>query len=176
MSLRENLKIFTIPGTVSLLDLPEKFPFSLKFLCRFSVTCIICSDNHQVQQAFPPTSGCLSSHIRSCVVLAHHAAKGPPPVSSSSPAFITFLAQALGPGSVFHGQPREWLWQPTPVFLPGKSHGWRSLVGYSPWGCKESDTTEWLHFHGQGRAGPASHLQQGLDQGCAPLEELWAGR
>ena len=40
---------------------------------------------------------------------------------------------------------REWL--PTPVFLPGKSHGQRSLVGYSPWGRKESDTTEWLHFH-----------------------------
>ena len=34
----------------------------------------------------------------------------------------------------------------TPVFLPGKSHGWRSLVGYSPWGCKELDTTEHLHF------------------------------
>ena len=34
--------------------------------------------------------------------------------------------------------------QATPVFLPGKSHGWRSLVGYSPWGRKESDTTEWL--------------------------------
>ena len=33
-------------------------------------------------------------------------------------------------------------WQPTPVFLPGESHGWRSLVGYSPWGDKESDTTE----------------------------------
>ena len=33
-------------------------------------------------------------------------------------------------------------WQPTPVFLPGESHGWRSLVGYSPWGRKESDTTE----------------------------------
>ena len=31
-------------------------------------------------------------------------------------------------------------WQPTPVFLPGKSHRQRSLVGYSPWGCKESDT------------------------------------
>ena len=30
----------------------------------------------------------------------------------------------------------------TPVFLPGKSHGWRSLVGYSPWDCKELDTTE----------------------------------
>ena len=43
-------------------------------------------------------------------------------------------------------------WQPTPVFLPGeshgwRSHGWRSLVGYSPRGCKESDTTERLHFH-----------------------------
>ena len=39
-------------------------------------------------------------------------------------------------------------WQPTPVFLPGKSHGWRSLVGYSPWGHKESDMTERLHSHG----------------------------
>ena len=33
-------------------------------------------------------------------------------------------------------------WQPTPVFLPGESHGWSSLVGYSPWGGKELDTTE----------------------------------
>ena len=31
-------------------------------------------------------------------------------------------------------------WQPAPVFLPGKSHGQRSLAGYSPWGCKEWDT------------------------------------
>ena len=34
-----------------------------------------------------------------------------------------------------------------PVLLPGKSHGWRSMVGYSPWGRKESDTTKRLHFH-----------------------------
>ena len=33
-------------------------------------------------------------------------------------------------------------WQPAPVFLPEGSHGQRSLVGYSPWGRKESDTTE----------------------------------
>ena len=33
-------------------------------------------------------------------------------------------------------------WHPTPVLLPGKSHGQRSLVGCSPWGCEESDTTE----------------------------------
>ena len=42
-------------------------------------------------------------------------------------------------------------WQPTPVFLPRKSHGQRSLVGYSPWDCKESDATEQLtlslHFN-----------------------------
>ena len=37
-------------------------------------------------------------------------------------------------------------WQPTPLLLPGKSHGQRSLVGYSPWGGKESDMTEQLHF------------------------------
>ena len=36
---------------------------------------------------------------------------------------------------------------PLQLFLPGKSHGWRSLVGCSPWGRKESDTTERLHFH-----------------------------
>ena len=35
-------------------------------------------------------------------------------------------------------------WQLTPVFLPGESHGQRSLAGYNPWGCKESDTTERL--------------------------------
>ena len=35
-------------------------------------------------------------------------------------------------------------WQPTPVFLPGESHGQRSLAGHSPWGCKELDLAEWL--------------------------------
>ena len=41
---------------------------------------------------------------------------------------------------VFLNQRRQW--HPTPVLLPGKSHGWRSLVGCSPWGRKESDITE----------------------------------
>ena len=36
-------------------------------------------------------------------------------------------------------------WQPTPVFLPGESHGQGSLVGYSPWGRRESDTAEHTH-------------------------------
>ena len=38
-------------------------------------------------------------------------------------------------------------WHPTPVLLPGKSHGWRSLEGCSPWGCWGLDATERLHFH-----------------------------
>ena len=42
-------------------------------------------------------------------------------------------------------------WQATPVFLPGESHGQRSLVGYRPWGCKESDTTEQLTHIEYGR-------------------------
>ena len=51
-------------------------------------------------------------------------------------------------------------WQPTPVLLPGKSHGWRSLVGCIPVGHKESGTTERLHFHfslsciGEGNVNP----------------------
>ena len=51
-------------------------------------------------------------------------------------------------------------WHPTPVLLPRKSHGRRSLVGCSPWGREESDTTERLHFHfslsciGEGNGNP----------------------
>ena len=43
--------------------------------------------------------------------------------------------------------PREGNGKPTPVFLPGKFHGWRSLEVYSPWGHKESDVTERTHTH-----------------------------
>ena len=43
---------------------------------------------------------------------------------------------------------QRWKWQPTPVFLPGESHGQQGLVGCSLWGCKESDTTKQLtHTH-----------------------------
>ena len=41
--------------------------------------------------------------------------------------------------------PQRRKWQPTPVFLPAKSQGQRSLVGYSPWGCKQSDMAECTH-------------------------------
>ena len=53
------------------------------------------------------------------------------------------VCNAGDPGLI-PGIPWRRKWQPTPVFLPGKSHGWRSLVDNTPWGCKESDTTERL--------------------------------
>ena len=65
-------------------------------------------------------------------------------------------------------------WHPTPVLLPGKSHGRRSLVGCSPWGCWGSDTTERLHFHfslscmGEGNGNPlqCSCLENPRDGGA----------
>src|SRR5574337_407202 len=63
-------------------------------------------------------------------------------------------------------------WHPTPVLLPGKFHGQRSLIGCSPWGRWELDTTERLHFHfslsciGEGNGNP---LQ------CSCLENPWDG-
>ena len=65
-------------------------------------------------------------------------------------------------------------WHPTPVLLPGKSHGWRSLVGCSPWGREELDTTERLHFHfslsciGEGNGNPlqCSCLENPTDGGA----------
>ena len=54
------------------------------------------------------------------------------------------LQQCRKPGFNSWSRKIPWrrAWQPTPVFLPGETHGQRSLVGYSPWGHKESDTTE----------------------------------
>ena len=64
-------------------------------------------------------------------------------------------------------------WHPTPVLLPGKYHGWRSLVGCSPWGRSESDTTKRLHFHfslsciGEGSGNPLQYscLGKPMDRG-----------
>ena len=65
-------------------------------------------------------------------------------------------------------------WQPTPVLLPGISHGQRSLVGCSPWGREELDMTEWLRFHfslsciGEGNGNPlqCSCLENPRDGGA----------
>ena len=65
-------------------------------------------------------------------------------------------------------------WQPTPVLLPRKAYGWRSLVGCSPWGCEESDRTERLHFHfslscireGNGNPLQYSCLENSMERGA----------
>ena len=65
-------------------------------------------------------------------------------------------------------------WHPTPVLLPGKPHGWKSLVGCSPWGRRESDTTERLHFDfslsciGEGNGNPLQYscLENPRDRGA----------
>ena len=75
-------------------------------------------------------------------------------------------------------------WHPTPVLLPGKSHGWRSLVGCSPWGLWGSDTTEQLHFHfslsciGEGNGNPlqCSCLENPRDRGAWWLPSMGSNR
>ena len=68
-------------------------------------------------------------------------------------------------------------WHPTPVLLPGKSPGQRSLVGCSPWGHEESDMTERLHFHfslsciGEGNGNP---LQCSCLENPRDRESWWA--
>ena len=79
----------------------------------------------------------------------------------------------LGEISITSDMQRRRQWQPTPVLLPGKSQGLRSLVGCSPWGLEELDMTERLHFHfllsciGEGNGNP---LQ------CSCLENPRDGR
>ena len=89
---------------------------------------------------------------------------------------ITFLSRSkhlLIPLGYFKANTWRRKWQPTPVLLLGKFHGWRNLVGYSPWGHKESDTTERLHFlsivpFGKGNGNPlqCSCLENPMDRGA----------
>ena len=81
-------------------------------------------------------------------------------------------------GSYFICSVQHWKrqWHPTPILLPGKSNGWRSLVGCSPWGREESGTTERLHFHfslsciGEGNGNPLQcSCLEGESQGRVSL-------
>ena len=109
-------------------------------------------------------------------------------VAHQAPVFLYFPRQEYWSGLPFPSpgdlpnpgiEPRSpalWRrqWQPTPVLLPGKSYGWRSLVGCSPWGREESDMTERLHFHfslsciGEGNGNPlqCSCLENPRDGGA----------
>ena len=85
-------------------------------------------------------------------------------------ATLTFTSLGL----IYNERQSKRQWQPTPVLLPGQSHGQRSLVGCSPWGRNELDTTEWLHFDfslsciGEGNGNPlqCSCLENPRDGGA----------
>ena len=83
-------------------------------------------------------------HIRASLVA--QLVKNLPPVQETQ---VRFLGGKI---------PWRRKWQLTPVFLPGESHGWRSLVCCSPWGREESDKSEQLYFHfssiGEGNGNP----------------------
>ena len=86
--------------------------------------------------------------------------------------FISIILLIYFPPCSQDGQRRQW--HPTPVLLPGKSHGRRSLVGCSPWGRKELDRAERHHFHfslsciGEGNGNPlqCSCLENPRDRGA----------
>ena len=66
-------------------------------------------------------------------------------------------------------------WQPTPVFLTGRFHGPRSLAGYSPWGCKGSDTTERTHARARAHTHTHTHTHTDLIGGHLKLHfKLWS--
>ena len=97
--------------------------------------------------------GHVSENARACLITSLTFGRWPEPVWTAN------KLQALS-GALHWWYCRRRQWHPTPVLLPGKSHGWRRLVGCSPWGRTESDMTERLHFHfslsciGEGNGNP----------------------
>ena len=109
------------------LPCPSPIPRACSNSCPSSLWC-----HPTISSSVVPFSSCLQSF----------------PASGSFPMSQFFISggQRIGVSasvSVLAMNIQDWFPSGlTPVFLPGKSHGWRSLVGYCPWGRKESDTTE----------------------------------
>ena len=109
----------------------------------------------EAQSSLPPGQACLLGGVFS------HWSPGPslhtcPNSDNRVPACSHCSSPVFNCGPYFYNQSGislgfsdRWRrkWQPTPILLPRKFHGWRNLVGHSPWGCKELDMMEQLHFH-----------------------------
>ena len=98
-----------------------------------------------------------------------------PVTATGSDSFIGKLWRDLGSGfKELKGQYKvrgRRQWHPTPVLLPGKSRGLRSLVGCSPWGHKESDTTGWLtHTHTHTRMSIESMIPSNISSPSSALD------
>ena len=128
-----------------------------------------------------PVSSSYSSRVFFQPLSSHLAYPG---VMNSADSVNSKTAGAVGRISSTIGKPdtlqpmgsqQRRQWHPTPVLLPGKSHGQRSLVGCSPWGRKQLDTTNRLHFYfslsciGEGNGSPlqCSCLENPRDGGAA---------
>ena len=122
-----------------------------------------CTQSNPYHQLYPWTIA-IKLHTKSSQD-ATHSFQGTSPLSPPLPGKVIFfftssktLSSRFYSAAVHRDFRRRW--HPTPVLLPGKSHGWRSLVGCSPWGREKSDTTEQLHFHfslscmGEGNGNP----------------------
>ena len=153
--------------------IPQMSTFTLAISClttsnltwfmdlTFQVPRQYCSLQHQTLLPSPGTSttgccfcfGSISSFFQE--LFLHWSPVGywaPTNLGGSAFSVISFCLFILFMGfsrqEYWSGLPFPWReWQPIPVLLPGEPHGGRSLVGYSPWGRRESDTTERLHFH-----------------------------
>ena len=151
-----------------LLLLPSIFS-RIRVFSNKSVLCIRCPKFWSFSFSISPSneySGLISFRIDWFYLLAvqgtlksllqHHSSKESMTSNIVFPEFWTSLVGQMVKQlpTMQETQVRPWVgtipwrrkWQPTPVFLPGKSHGRRILLGYSPWGRKESDTTARLHF------------------------------
>ena len=138
-----------------------------------------------VKVTFSPLAVIPSIHLKGpCCLLdnPYHSFSGilPSPFPPTSLFFSNLQFLALTTTS---DQWQRRQWHPTPVLLPGKSHGQTSLEGCSPWDRKESDTTEWLHFHfslsciGEGNGNPlqCSCLENPMDRGAWWAASLTVG-
>ena len=126
-------------------------PRILFLLCNWSESHSVLSDSLWPQRLHCPWN----SAGQNIGVGSHFVLQGIFPTQGLNPGLLhrrQILYQLSHQGSPWYNPwVREILWrrkwQPTTVILPGKSCGWRSLLGYSSWGCKESYRKDWLHFH-----------------------------
>ena len=121
------------------------FTLSLCYFTSLHIFCLVLLECglHESKQGYRLLCHhCILEDLEQC--LAHSGQSVPSPVVQMVKNLPVMQETGFDPW--FGKIPWRREWQPTPVFLPGEFHRQRSLMGYSPWGCKEPDTTEPLTF------------------------------
>ena len=112
--------------------------------CSVTQSCLTLCDPRDGSPPDSPVPGILPARTLEWVAIS--SSRGSPQPRDRSRISYMPPASAGGFNPLVMKIPWRRKWKPTPVFLSGKSHGLRSLVGCSPWGRKELDVTERLHF------------------------------